>query len=114
MMQIDYFSVISFIRYGLQVVSESFFDFHQKLLFKGVDFRFMNEYVIDSNTGLTAVKEFTENDSWHCVINVSSLIDNDRTFTTKLKQAWSQVFSGLNGDKLSCFCWSCETDEIKR
>lgn len=114
MMQIDYFGVISFIGYGLQVVSVSFFDFYQKFLLKSVDFWFVNKYVIDSDTGLATVEEFTENDSWHCIINVSSLINNHRTFTTKLKKAWSKVFSGLNGNKPSCFCWSCETNEIKR
>jgi hypothetical protein len=74
----------------------------------------MDKDMINSNASLTTVKEFTENDSWNCIINVSCFINNDGAFTTKLKQTWSQIFSGFNGDKFTGFCWAFEADEIKR
>lgn len=114
MVQIDNFCVISFIRQSLNIVSEGFFDFNQEFLLKRIDFGFMNEYMINSDAGLTTVEEFTENNSRDSVINVSSFINNDGAFTTKLKKTWSQVFSGFNGYKFTSFGRASETDEIKR
>jgi hypothetical protein len=74
----------------------------------------MDKDMVDSDTGLTAVKKFTEDDSWNCVINVCGFINNDWAFTTELEQAWSQVFGRFDSHKPSCFSWSCKADEIER
>ena len=87
-------------------------------LFKQDFFEFLvctlvNIDMIYSYTSLSWVEEFTKNDSNSRTVKICSLIDNNRTFSSKFKDARCKIFSSCDSYCSSCFRWSSEANDIK-
>ena len=73
-------------------------------LFELIFQRLVNIKMINPNAGLPTIKKFTKKNSKRGIINVSSLIDNDRTFSTQFQNARSKISSSLDSNKSSSYC----------
>lgn len=73
----------------------------------------MNVDVINADAGLSTIKILPKQYPHDCTVHFCRLINNDRTFTTKFKNAWSEILGCLDGNKPSCGRWACKTYDIK-
>ena len=69
--------------------------------------------MIDTNTCLASILEFTIARLHRCKIQISRVIDDHGAFTTELKDAGNQVLCSCSGYELTLFCASSETNDVE-
>lgn len=69
--------------------------------------------MVYSHTSLSTVEKLSEDNPLGCALKISSLIDDDWTFSSKLQDARGKVLGGFNRYESACLSGSSEADDIK-
>jgi hypothetical protein len=72
----------------------------------------VDEDVVDSDAGLSAVQELPEEDAVDCRTNFGSLIDDDWALPAEFKDAGDEVLCCFDGHESAGKGGPCEADDV--